>query len=158
MNTYAIYKLLKDLLKDTCSVFYYTGQYLRDKNKTVYKVPAIYIQMPPGEIPVDNFGQIRISRQAPIRIHYISQAPFATLENQVQDSAVSSHAAKVMEIINRLSGAELKDGVGRLVTGQCLVTGIEAINYTDTFARSVIRVNADLYDYSGVKKVKAAKL
>jgi len=157
MDTYAIYKLLKDYLKDIATVFYYTGQYTRDKNKTVYKVPAIYIQMPQGEMPIDNFGQIRFSKGAQIRIHYLSNAPHGTLENQVQDSAVKAHATKVLEIINRLSGSEHKDAAGRLVAGQCIVTGIESVSYTETFAKTVVRLSVDLYDYSGVKKVMAQR-
>lgn len=157
MDTYAIYKLLKDYLKDSGTVFFYTGQYLRDKNKTVYKVPAIYIQMPPGEMPVENFGQIRYVKGAQIRLHYLSHAPHGTLENQVQDSAVKAHASSVLEIMNTIQGAELKDENGRLICGQCIVTGIESISYTETFARSVIRLSVDLYDYSGVRQVKAYK-
>jgi hypothetical protein len=157
MDTYAIYRLLKDYLKETATVFFYTGQYLRDKNKTVYKVPAIYIQMPAGEMPVSNFGQIRFVKGAQIRIHYISHAPHGTVENQVQDSAVKAHASKVLEIINLLSGSEHKDANGRLVAGQCIVTGIESVSYTETFARSVVRLSVDLYDYSGVTKIKVTK-
>lgn len=156
MDTYAIYKLIKDQLKDIAAVFYYTGQYLRDKNKTVYKVPVIYVEMP-EDIPINHFGRVRYGRQAAIRLHYLSQAPFGSLENQVQDSAVKAHAAKTLEIINTISGAELKDESGRLVAGQCIVTGIESVSYTETFALSVIRLNADLYDYSGVNRVMAEK-
>lgn len=154
MDTYAIYKLLKDYINDLGAVFFYTGQYLRDKNKTVYKVPAIYIQMPPGEMPIENFGQIRYVKGAQIRIHYLSHAPHGTLENSVQDSAVKAHASQALEIINRLSGSEHKDENDRLVAGQCIVTGIESVSYTETFARTVIRLSVDLYDYSGVTKTR----
>ena len=156
MNTYAIYKLIKEELKSISAVFYYTGQYLRDKNKTVYKVPVIYIQMP-VDIPIDYYGRIRCGRRAVIRLHYLSQAPFGSIENAVQDSAVNAHVTKVLEIINRINGAELKDEDERLICGQCIVTGIESVTFTETFAKSVIRVMADLYDYSGVIRVMAAK-
>jgi len=155
MDTYNIYKLLKEELKSITTVFYYTGQYLRDKNKTVYKVPVIYIEMP-ADIPIDYYGRVRCGRHAIIRLHYLSQAPFGSVENAVQDSAVKAHASQVMEIINTIQGAELKDEAGRLICGQCIVTGIESVTYTETFARSVIRVMADLYDYSGVTRVMAA--
>lgn len=149
MNTYAIYQLIKSHISGIAPVWYYTGQYARDKNKTVYKVPALYIEMP-ATLPVSNFGQIRMSKQAEIKLHYLSQAPFGSTEIPVQDSAVQAHTKKILELVNLVSGAELKDRNGNLVAGQCLVTGVDPVKYTDTFALSVVRINADLYDYSGV--------
>lgn len=151
MNAYAIYQLIKAHITGIATVWYYTGQYAKDKNKTVYKVPALYIEMP-ASLPVVNQGQVRMSKQAVIKLHYLSQAPYGSIEVPVQDAAVKAHSDKVLELINLISGAELKDISGRLAAGQCLVSVVEPVKYTDTFALTVVHITADVYDYSGVNK------
>lgn len=146
MDTYSAFKLFKEPLKAIATVFQYTGQYLTDKSKTRYKVPALYVEFS-SEPQQVNFGRIRCY-STQVKLHYISQAPFNATDNQIQDSAMQAHSAKVLQLRNLIEGMEIKDTSGRLVIGQCLITGMSPVSYQDTIAAQVLNLETKLYDYS----------
>ncbi len=56
MNYFKVYKAIKSRLGSTVPVFFYTGQYQPGKEKTSYRVPAIYIELP-KETPICFYGK-----------------------------------------------------------------------------------------------------
>lgn len=156
MDTYSAFKLFKEPLKAIATVFQYTGQYLTDKSKTRVKVPALYIEFV-GDPQQVNFGRIRCYN-GQIKLHYISQAPFNATDNQIQDSAMQSHSEKMIQLRNLIEGLEIKDSAGRLIIGQCLITGISPVTYQDTIAVEILSLESKLYDYSKAYIIKKAAI
>ncbi len=147
MDTYSIYKALKQYLKDQdiAPIFFFAGQYSGD-NKTKYKVPAIYIEIV-GPLPVKNFAAVR-SAPATIRLHFLSHAPYGSISDIVQDSTLASHVQNFLKIVNSISGASLYDESNRLICGQFIVNSISPPNFVNTTAVSVVQFISKLYDYS----------
>ncbi|MDY0102813.1 MAG: hypothetical protein RBS07_07715 [Lentimicrobium sp.] len=155
MDTYTAFSLLKERLNGIASVFQYTGQYLADKTKTRYKVPALYIEFVPNPAVV-NFGKIRCLTYQ-VNLHYIAQAPFNVADNQVQQTAMRAHAGKMLDLYNLVEGMEIGDVQGRLLIGQCLILNRAPVTYQDTLAVGVLTLQANLYDYSAAYQSIAPK-
>lgn len=147
MDTYTIYKGIKQRLNPVAPVFYFIGQYAKGKDNTSYKVPAIYIEMP-KYLPVTFFKKIKTARNAPVKIHLIGNAPYKNHDNTIQDSAIAEHNNYLEQIDKLLTGWALRDGEGRLLTQQFIPTNNSNTNFQGVHVFSVVTYNADLFSYN----------
>lgn len=147
MDTYIIYKGIKQRLISIAPVFYYIGQYTKGKDNTSYKVPAIYIEMPKF-LPVTFFRRIKTARNAPVKIHLITNAPYKNHDNTIQDSAIAEHNTMLKEIDKTLTGWAVIDGEDRLLTQQLIPTNSNNLNFQGVQVFSVVTYNADMFSYN----------
>jgi len=146
MFTYTIYKELKQQLTPVAPCFFYINQYLKSKDNTSYKVPAIYIETPKNN-KVDKFPrQVKVLLQAQFKIHYISYAPFKSSDNAVQDSAILAHQNALTAINERIEGLVLKDAQLRLLTQQFVIKNVSEMNFEQMCIYSVITYTTDVYN------------
>src|SRR6266496_3912354 len=116
MNTFPIYKGIKQRLNSIAPCFYYLGQYLAGKDNTSYKVPAIYIEMP-KYLPTTFYpGKLKAAKGALIKIHLINNAPYKHHDNIIQDSAIAAHENLLNSIDKLMSGWVLKGTDQKLFT------------------------------------------
>jgi hypothetical protein len=147
MDIYKVYKGVKQHLSTIAPVFYYIGQYTKGKDNTTYKVPAIYIEMP-KYLPITFFGKIKTARSAPIKIHLITNAPYKSHDNTIQDNALAEHNNMLNGIDKLMTGWALRDEQGKLLTQQFIPTNNNSINFQGLTVFSVVTYNADLFSYS----------
>lgn len=145
MFTYPVYKAIKELLKDIAPVFWYIGQYTKGKTNTSYRVPAIYIEMPKDSSVTFWGGRKKVIKPAPIKIHYISNAPFKNHDNAVQDSAIVAHDATLLELSERLDGIVFRKEDGSLLTQQLIHTGSNEHNFISEQIFSVLTFTTEIY-------------
>ena len=143
MFLYAVYKAIKAKLGASVPVFFYTGQYLNSKGKTVYRVPAIYIEMPKSH-DIKFYGRKLLAGKGNVKIHYISHAPFKDADNSIQDSAIQAHENKVQEIDVLLNGWNAETN-GQKLTEQLLPTGANMLNFLKDSVVSVVTYSTEFY-------------
>jgi hypothetical protein len=128
MNTYNIYKGIKARLNVVAPVFYFIGQYLRGKDNTSYKVPALYIEMPKN-LQINYFNRQAVARNAEVKIHLISNAPFKNHDTGVQDNSLNDHQAMIDEVCELLKHWALKNAENKLLTQQFTLTNVNAMYF-----------------------------
>lgn len=144
MNTFTIYKGIKQRLSAVAPCFYYLGQYLKGKDNTSYVVPAIYIEMPKNLI-VTFFGKLRTARNAQVKIHVITNAPYKNHDNVVQDNAIAEHEAKLKEVDSLMSGWALKNADQKLLTNQFIPINDNIGNFDGVKVFSVLTYTTEFY-------------
>lgn len=155
MFVYPIYKAIKQRLNAPeapqaspallGNVFFYINQYLPGKDNTSYKVPALYIEMPKNSNLQFYGRKLLAAKNAPIKIHYISYAPFKNHDNAVQDSAIAAHENTLREIDLLLNGWNVTDANGRLLTQQLIPTNAAIMQYIGDNLISVITYTTEIY-------------
>lgn len=148
MYIYPVYKALKPHLTAVAPVFFYTGQYAAGKGNTVYRVPALYIEMPRDAASTYWGRGIRVIKNGVIKLHYISNAPFHQHDNTVQDSALQAHHSKLVQINDIIEGLSLKNEHGRLLTQKFIAAGSSELKFTEGHVISVLTYRTELYNYS----------
>ncbi|WP_346237751.1 hypothetical protein ABDK00_001575 [Niabella insulamsoli] len=148
MFTYPIYKAIKQHLNTIAPGFFFTGQYAKGKTNTVYRVPALYIEMPKNAASTFWGRGIRVIKNAVIKVHYISNAPFHQHENAVQDSALVAHHNALIEINNLMQGFVVRNEHGRLLTQKFTPVGSSELNFVEGHVFSVLSYRTELYNYS----------
>jgi len=152
MKLFSVYKGIKESLNDLSQVLYNIGQYEKGKDKTSYIVPVIYIEMPKN-LKVDYFHRgIKVAKGAEIKIHYVSYAPYHSIDKTIQDSAVLAHESKVSDIMAIMEGLELKDDSGRVIATAMIHSASNMQNYRETFVYSVLTYKCEIRDY-GIEAV-----
>lgn len=146
MNTFTIYKLIKDRLKEIAPGFYYMGQYLKGKDNTSYVVPAIYIELP-KYLPTTFERKVKVAKAAQIKIHLVTNAPYKNHDNVVQDSAIQEHQTKLNAIDKLMTGCVLKDAEERLISQQFIPVGTNAGNFEGLKVYSVLTYSVTLYSH-----------
>ena len=147
MLTYPIYKAMKLRLNGIAPIFYYMSQYQSGKDNTSYRVPAIYIETP-KETALSFYGRrTQVAKDARFKIHYISDAPFKNHDNPVQDSAIAAHEEILKQIDTLITGWNLADTAGKLLTQQFLPVGASINNLVSTSIFSVIEYRTEVFSY-----------
>ena len=149
MDIFTRYKAIKQALVGVHPCFYFTGQYLSGKNNVGYAVPAIFIEMPKN-LKIDYFpGKWQVAKNALIKIHLLTSAPYSSVDNAIQDSAVQSHQTKVNDLNNILSGMEIRGTNNKLLISQFILVNSNILNYTESFAYSVLTYQCEFYHKEG---------
>ncbi|MBS1672121.1 MAG: hypothetical protein JST94_11860 [Bacteroidetes bacterium] len=145
MFTYNVYKKLKQEISIIGPVFYFLNQYGRNKDKTSYNVPAIYIEMP-KQSKVDSLNRkIKVLLKQQIKLHYISYAPFKSdTDNIVQDNALAQHSATLLAINTLIDNLQLKDGDTSL-TNQFILVNTSELVFEDMCVYSILTYQTDIY-------------
>ncbi len=147
MDTYTIYKAVKEQLKTAGPVFYYMAQYLPGKDNTSYKVPAIYIEMPKN-LTVNFYPRKIKAARGVIKVHVVSNAPFAAGDGPVQDSQLQAHQALVNSVDKLANAQVFKDGQGRLLTQQLINTGANNNVMQKGCVVNVLSYSTEMFDYN----------
>lgn len=145
MFTYPIYKAMKLRLNGIAPIFYYMGQYQRGKENTSYKVPAIYLEMPPTETLGFYGRKLLTAKDARFKVHYISDAPFTQADNPVQDSAIQAHETKMVDIDTLITGWNVTDQAGLLLTQQFIPVSSKLNQFMQSKIVSVIEYSTEVY-------------
>ena len=147
MNTFIIYKGIKQRLAVVAPGFYYLGQYLKGKDNTSYIVPAIYIEMPKF-LPTDfQPGKVKIAKGAQVKIHLVTNAPYKNHENVVQDNAIQEHQDKLNDIDKLMTGWVLKNDQQKLLTQQFIPIGANVGNFEGVKIYSVLTYTTEFLSY-----------
>lgn len=144
MNTYAIYKAIKQRLTPVAPCFYYLGQYLSGKDNTSYKVPAIYIEMPKNLATTFLPRKLMVAEDAQVKIHLLTNAPFKNNDNVNQDAFIAEHQAKLDEIDRLLTGWAAKTGAV-LLTNQLIPIASNNNNFDGVKVFSVKTYSSEFY-------------
>lgn len=144
MNTFTIYKGIKQRLTAVAPCFYYLGQYLKGKDNTSYIVPAIYIEMPKF-LNITFFGKVRTAKGAQVKIHLVTNAPYKNQDNTVQDSAIAEHENKLKEMDGLMTGWSLKDNNQKLLTNQFIPVADNVGNFEGVKVYSVLTYTTEFY-------------
>ena len=145
MNTFTIYKGIKQRVNSVAPCFYYLGQYLKGKDNTSYVVPAIYIEMP-KYLSTDFFAQkLKVAKKAQVKIHLITNAPFKNTDTVPQDSALAEHQTKLDAVDKLLTGWNLKDSEQKLFTQQFIPVAASVMNYEGLKIYSVLTYTTEFY-------------
>lgn len=145
MNTFTIYKGIKQRLNAVAPCFYFLGQYLKAKDKTSYVVPAIYIEMPKG-LTVTFFGKVRTCRGAQVKIHLVTNAVYKNHDTMVQDNAIAEHENKLKQLNELMTGWSLKDANQKLLTNQFVPVFDNIGNFDGVKLFSVITYTTEFYN------------
>lgn len=145
MFNYNVYKKIKSRLQAVESCFMFLGQYLKGKDNTSYIVPAIYIEMPKTNNLVFYGRKQLAAKDAMIRIHYISNAPFKSHAPAIQDSALANHDNKLEEINDLLQGWNAENEDGSLLTQQLIPVGSAEVNFFGTHVVSILTYKTEMY-------------
>ena len=124
-------------------VFWYTGQYQKGKDNVSYVAPAIYIEMPKN-LKIDYFPRKRqVAKDAIIKIHILSVAPYKSVDSAVQDAAVEKHQALINNVHDLLNGFEIKDVNNNLLATQFILGNDNPMNYMGTFAFTILNYKSE---------------
>lgn len=137
MNTYNIYKGIKTRLIAIAPVFYFIGQYLRGKDNTSYKVPAVYIEMPKN-LQINYLHRQAVARNAEVKIHLISNAPFKNHDTGIQDNSLNDHQEMINEVCELLKHWALRNDQNKLLTQQFTLTNVNAMNFDGVKVWSIL--------------------
>lgn len=146
MIIYPLYKAVKNALSPiAANAFFYLKQYEKSKDNTSYKVPALYIEMPLNA-PMQYYGKKLLScKNLPIKVHYISHAPFKNHTNSIQDTALQNHANTVIQIDTILNGMVLKDANNKILSEQLIMTNVAELRFLQGCVVSVLSYNCEGY-------------
>ncbi|MDI3319142.1 hypothetical protein [Pinibacter soli] len=145
MFTYPIYKALKEQLKNIAPCFFFINQYLKSKDNTSYRVPAIYIELP-KKCRVDSYAKgVKVLRKALVRVHIISYAPFKNADNSVQDGAIAEHQKLIANVQDLLDGKVVRNLNDELLTQQFILKEANEMNYQEMCVFSVFTYSTDIY-------------
>jgi hypothetical protein len=144
MNFYSIYKQIKQRLGEDIPVFFYVGQYLKGKDNTSYRVPAIYIEMPKLS-NISYYGKVLAMKDSKVKIHVLHHAPFKNHENNTQDGAIELHDEKLKAIDKLLNGWNATDSTGNKITEQFITDGGEFMQFDGVTITSVLHYQTELY-------------
>jgi len=151
MFCYPAYKAIKEQLAGIAQTFFYTGQYTKGADNTSYKVPAIYIEMPkPGAVVM--WGRrLKSIKPAIVKIHYISYAPFKSVDGAIQDSAIAAHEATLRQIDLLLEGWAARNAPeagkteGTLLTQKLINSNVNMLNFQDSNLFSILSYTTEIY-------------
>ncbi len=147
MNFYSIYKQIKDRLGVDVPVFFYIGQYLRGKDNTSYRVPAIYIELP-KQTNIDYYGKkIVTMKDSMVKIHVLHYAPFKNHENETQEAAIQQHDEKIKAVDTLLNGWHAIDAKGDKITEQLITAGGVFMQFDGMIVFSVLDYKTELYSH-----------
>jgi hypothetical protein len=145
MNTNPIYKAIKLRVGNVATTFRWLGQYLPGKDNTSYKVPAIYIEMP-RDFNIDFFtGKIMVAKGVQVKIHVINNAPFKNHDPISQDTYIDEHEAMVAAVDNLVSGWNIADENGKLLTQQFVNVGASVNNMNGLHIYTVLTYVTEFY-------------
>lgn len=144
MFLYPIYKAIKAHLGPSVPVFFFIGQYLKGTGNTNYVVPAIYIELP-KDLLVNFYPKKVMATKAPIKIHYISHAPFKNHDNDAQDAQLEAHDQKMKDIDTLINGWNVTDENGHKLTEQMVLANASLLNFTEMNLISVLSYNTEIY-------------
>lgn len=153
MFLYPIYKAIKTRLTTITSpsgvvggipIFFFIGQYKKGKDNTSYAVPAIYIEMP-KDTGLNFYPKNLMSAKAPIKIHYISYAPFKNHDNTAQEAAIEAHEQKLRDIDTLLTGWNVTDVTALKLTEQLIPGNANLLDFEDMTVTSIISYNTEIY-------------
>jgi hypothetical protein len=144
MFLYPVYLKIKERLGNDVPVFFYIGQYLPGKDNTSYRVPAIYIEMP-KDVNINFYPRkLQSAKQAIIKIHYTSYAPFKNQTNLVQETAIAEHENKLMEIDRLLNTWNAKHAT-KNITEQLITDGGSFLKFQHMALISVLNYKTQIY-------------
>lgn len=145
MFTQQAYQAIKaHLVALDIPVFKYTGQYLKGKENTSYRVPAIYVELP-AEFDFQFYGKKVKGAKCQVKIHYISYAPFQAVDSPVQDAAVAQHESVLRDIDKRLCGWNIVP-VSYLSSEQFIPQKGKLAEFQNLSMLSVLAYSTELYD------------
>lgn len=145
MNTFPIYRGIKQRLNSVAPCFYYIGQYLTGKDNTSYKVPAIYIEMPKNLNTTFYLGKIKAAKGAQVKIHLVSNAPYKNHDNTIQDKVIAAHENLLNSIDKLMTGWVLKGTDQKLLTQQFIPVAANIGNFSGMYIFSVLSYDTELY-------------
>lgn len=126
-------------------IFWYTGQYQKGKDNVSYIAPAIYIEMP-KTLKIDYFPRkLQVAKDAQIKIHIVSTAPYKSMDNAMQDAAVEKHMKLNEDVHALLNAFQIKDINGQLLASQLININENTMNYLGSFAFSVLTYKCEFY-------------
>lgn len=126
-------------------VFWYTGQYQKGKDNVSYVAPAIYIEMPKN-LKVDYFPRkLQVVKDAQIKIHIVSTAPYKSIDNAMQDAAVEKHMKLNEDVHALLNGFQIKDVNGQLLASQLININENSMNYIGSTAFTILTYKCEFY-------------
>lgn len=145
MFIYPIYKAIKTRLGPDVPVFFFIDQYKKGKDNTSYVVPAIYVEFP-KDMRLDFYPRkLMTSKNVPIKIHYISHAPFKNHDNAIQEAAIAAHEDKLKDIDRLTNGWNVADIEGNKLTEQLIPGNASLLNFQDVYVISVITYPTEIY-------------
>jgi hypothetical protein len=154
MLLYPVYKAIKQRLSAGINpplgdggVFYYIGQYLPGKENTSYKVPAIYIELPKDLAATFLPQKLMHAKDAIIKVHYVSYAPFKNHDNEFQEAAVEAHETKLNEIDALLHHWHVERPDGKPLTQQLLNRGGSFLKFQRMSLISVVNYKTEIYGH-----------
>jgi hypothetical protein len=145
-----VYKAIKNRLTPAFAdgtaipVFFYISQYLPGKENTSYRVPAIYIDMPDDSKIEFLPRKIMHSKDALIKIHLVTYAPFKNHDDAVQDAAVLLHDSYLKQIDVLINGWFAIEG-GVNLTQQFLTKGGSFLQFKHMCLVSVLTYQTEIY-------------
>lgn len=145
MNTFTIYKGIKQRLSSIAPCFYFLGQYLKGKDNTSYVVPAIYIEMPKN-LNVAYYNKVRTNKEAQVKIHLVTNAVYKNHDTMVQDSAIAEHENKLNLINDAMTGWSLTNPNQKLLTNQFVPVFDNVGNFDGVKLYSVLTYTTEFYN------------
>ncbi|MEN9447130.1 MAG: hypothetical protein RJA25_420 [Bacteroidota bacterium] len=156
MDTFDRYKRLKLRLQNGninnillnsigIPILWYNGQYQLGKDNVSILAPVIYIEMP-TDMKIDYFPRgLQTVRNAHIKIHILSIAPYKSIDNQIQDHKIEQHQTLIDDVHNLLNGFEMKTDAGKVITSQLILQGIAPMKYRSSFVVTVLDYVCEFY-------------
>jgi hypothetical protein len=146
MDIFSKYKSIKTRLSSLgIPTFFYTGQYQTGKDNTSFVCPAIYIEMPKN-LKIDYFpGKLQVAKDAEVKIHVLTSAPYKSQDNSIQDAALTLHNTKLNAMDSLLSGWEIKNNDGKLLASQFILSGENNHIYRGSSVASVHSFKSEFY-------------
>jgi len=145
MFTYPAYKQLQQRLNTIAPAFYYIRQYQPGKGNINYVAPAIYIEMPKDSTRQYYGRGTRVIKNAIIKIHYISNAPYKSHVNSVQDAFLDQHNNALHQINALMEQTVLYKEDGSLLTQKILPQGSDELNFIDQKVYSILMYSTEIY-------------
>lgn len=147
MNLLPIYRDIRLKLQCLGPVYRYLGQYLPGAGNTVYRAPALYIELP-RPVQVNHYpGGIQATRDT-LTIHVLTHHLYKHGEGQAADEADDAHTAKCLQVQKLLDGYHVATNGGlRLLTQQLILAGADVLRHQNGFIITQIRYSTELYAY-----------
>lgn len=145
MFNFPLYKATKLRIKNIAQTFIYLRQYEVGKDNTSYKVPAIYVELPPNNSVATYKRKVRVAKKSTIRIHYISNAPFKNHDNTIQDSALAEHYNNLKAIDGLLQGWHAVSG-DDLLTQQWRLISTSEMRFLNNHVVTILSYSTDIYE------------
>lgn len=154
MDIFLRYKAIKSALKaDTrlaaVPLLWYTGQYQRGKDNVSIIAPAIYIEMP-KQLKIDYFPRkLQVAKDAVIKIHILSIAPYKSMDNPMQDAQIEKHNQFIAAVQSVLNGFTIKDSSNKVIASQFILQPENPMNYMGSCAFTILGYKSEFYEKEG---------